>query len=463
MHVTDLEIVGPGADAGDSGGAEGEGGAGRRGAPPQAPRARPAPPRAAAEPHPAPPAAAARRAARSTELDFLEIETPILTKPTPEGARDYLVPSRVHPGEFYALPQSPQIYKQLLMVAGLRPLLPDRALLPRRGPAGRPPARVHADRPRGVVRRRRRTSCGVVERMLVRPVGGGRRRDAAAVPAADATRDAMERYGIDKPDLRYGLEIRDLTDALRRGRGAVPGARRARRAAACAGSRVPGGAALTRKQVDELEAAAKEARARRADLGSSAPAAGWKGQGVKALGAGAARARSGGAEGDLLLAVAGPDRVTSPALDARAARRSRAGRSSCRATRARVRLDRGLPALRARPGDGRARAGAPSVHGAASRRPATARHRARAGRARWHYDAVLQRQRARRRLHPDHRSRRCSARIFELLGIAEAEIRRAVRLPARRARAPARRRTAASRSASTGSRCCWRARRRCAT
>ena len=120
------------------------------------------------------------------------------------------------PGSFYALPQSPQLFKQLLHVRRLRALLPDRPLLPRRGPARRPPARVHAARHRDVLRRAR-GGARARWRACTREIwqrGAGRRGRAAAPAALLRTRRCC-RYGSDKPDLRYGLEIADVTELVR--------------------------------------------------------------------------------------------------------------------------------------------------------------------------------------------------------------------------------------------------------
>jgi aspartyl-tRNA synthetase len=253
-----------------------------------------------------------QRARRTlSDLDFLEIETPILTKPTPEGARDYLVPSRVHPGEFYALPQSPQIYKQLLMVAGYdRYFQIARCFRDEDLRADRQPEFTQIDLEASFVSAE--DIQAVVERVLVDLWDEGGAEVARPFPRL-AWRDAMERYGIDKPDLRYGLELRDLTGLL--GQDAAPFLAEARATGGrLRGLVLPGGAALSRKDLDGLAAAVKEAKAGGLVWARRA-AAGWEGQGVKALGqeflAGLA-----GAEGDLLLAVAGPDAVTSPALHA---------------------------------------------------------------------------------------------------------------------------------------------------
>jgi aspartyl-tRNA synthetase len=253
-----------------------------------------------------------QRARRTlTELEFLEIETPILTKPTPEGARDYLVPSRIHPGEFFALPQSPQIYKQLLMVAGFdRYFQIARCFRDEDLRADRQPEFTQIDLEASFVSAEDIQQ--VVERILVELW------DEAGIEVVPpfprlAWRDAMERYGIDKPDLRYGLELRDLTPLL--GADAAPFLGDARAAGGrLRGIVLPGGAALTRKDLDALTAAAKDAGAGGLVWARRA-VAGWEGQGVKAFGHVLLDALGTG-EGDLLLAVAGPDAITSSALHA---------------------------------------------------------------------------------------------------------------------------------------------------
>jgi aspartyl-tRNA synthetase len=245
-----------------------------------------------------------------SDLGFLEIETPILTKPTPEGARDYLVPSRVHRGEFYALPQSPQIYKQLLMVAGYdRYFQIARCFRDEDLRADRQPEFTQIDLEASFVTQE--DVLQVVEAVLVAAWDEAGHPIARPFPRL-TWREAMERFGIDKPDLRYGFEIQDLTGKI--ASDAAPFVQEA----IAAGGRVrgivaSGASGLSRKDFDGFAAAAKEAGA--GGLIWARYGAAWEGQGVKAIGAGSlAGVRA--AEGDVLLAAAGSDSVTSPTLHA---------------------------------------------------------------------------------------------------------------------------------------------------
>ena len=252
-----------------------------------------------------------QRARRTlSDLEFLEIETPVLTKPTPEGARDYLVPSRVHPGEFYALPQSPQIYKQLLMVSGFdRYFQLARCFRDEDLRNDRQPEFTQIDLEASFVGME--DVLGYVEAVLVALWDEAGHKIARPFPRI-AWREAMERYGTDKPDLRYEVPIVDWTAQVRSL--AVPffqsvlkdGARV--RALA-----VKGGGGLSRKDVDQLAEAAKQ-------LGGSGLA--WvKRQGEQISGSvgkhfnAETLGQLGVGDGDAALMVVGPDRVTSPVLD----------------------------------------------------------------------------------------------------------------------------------------------------
>jgi aspartyl-tRNA synthetase len=189
------------------------------------------------------------------ELGFLEIETPMLTKSTPEGARDYLVPSRVHPGEFYALPQSPQIFKQILMIAGMdRYFQIVKCFRDEDLRADRQPEFTQVDleisfATEDLVFATLEPLMGRLMRLIGRETTTPFRR----MPYAEA----IAKYGSDKPDLRCGMEIVTVADAFRDSnfevfRGTIEAGGDVR------GFVVPGAARYSRRELDEIVDQAKQ-------------------------------------------------------------------------------------------------------------------------------------------------------------------------------------------------------------
>ncbi len=249
------------------------------------------------------------------ELGFIDVETPMLGRSTPEGARDYLVPSRLEHGSFFALPQSPQLYKQLLMMAGFdRYVQVAKCFRDEDLRADRQPEFTQLDVEMSFVEAG--DVMGVIEGLVKRTAQEILGLDVA-LPLPRLTWDeCMERFGHDAPDLRFGLEIVDLTaiageSDFRVFRGAVESGGRVR------GIRVPGAAAkFSRKDLDELTAVAVEGGAKGLVWLKVEADGSWSGPVAKNLtGVGdALKAKLGCEAGDLALIVADSFDVTCKSL-----------------------------------------------------------------------------------------------------------------------------------------------------
>ncbi len=242
------------------------------------------------------------------EHGFLEIETPMLYKSTPEGAREFLVPSRLHPGEFYALPQSPQLFKQVLMVAGMdRYMQIARCFRDEDLRMDRQPEFTQLDLEMSFVDRE--DVIELITGLLVRLWKQVLNVDLPATFPRMAWREAMDRFGIDRPDTRYGLELKDISDLV--GQTDFSVFKDAVGAGGCVKMiAAPGGAALSRKQLDQITEEAKKLGAKGLawmKIGGDAGAGNMGGPIAKFIPAAAQQAirrRCSANDGDILLAVA---------------------------------------------------------------------------------------------------------------------------------------------------------------
>ncbi len=245
---------------------------------------------------------------------FLEIETPILTKSTPEGARDYLVPSRVSPGKFYALPQSPQIFKQILMVSGYdRYYQIVRCFRDEDLRADRQPEFTQIDIEVSFINREEFFSVmeGLAARMFKTALGIDIPRPFPRMTYAEA----MDRFGVDRPDTRFGLELRDLTALLGKTEAKVF-SETAAAGGVIKGLAVPRGGEMSRKELDDLTEFVKGFGAKglawfkRTPEGWQSPLAKFLPDAVKAQ----VEAAAGFGPGDLLLVMADQPRLVNDCL-----------------------------------------------------------------------------------------------------------------------------------------------------